>query len=543
MGSNFHMNLLLRKATSARARLASIFREFCFICGGLMQGVKEARLVRRLLKKSPRNLPKASGVAVINSARSFPIHDVELYFGNLLSRCGMTVYVLFDDGVLEHWDSAQANRMKYFTPYRARWPISLRHRARWALVSHAYRRKGMRLIRYSKIKQELSQDDRDEAIARSSTKRFFQSGFINVEGVHQDYYEKSLRNCAIARNIAREVITQWNPDLFVTSHAIYSTWAPCYQEMVDAKVPVAVWQTIGTEPGRIRISDRRNGMLSVTEDWLGFDKSVAISDKIRKEGTRLLEDRIGHKAQDTREYFGNRVRQGEIGDNIKKEADRFCFGMFPNVVWDGDIPERNLFFENVVEWCEFTIRTIRGTNHQLIVRFHPAEVTRLAGSVQLENLIRAKIPDLDSIPNVRVIPSSEPVDSYELAKQLIDVGLIYDGHLCLELTSMGIPVVACTNGNFTPDSVVLKPIDIQQFAQWLQNPLEITSIFSAEERDRVDQACKFAYWEFGESLLSFNPIEKPYPPKINYDLEDMKHAISHNESAIAKRLLDTVALS
>lgn len=118
------MSILLRKIRNAPSRLKSVLREVRFVWHGVVDSVGEAVLIARRLRNTRIRSDEMSGTAVINAARSLAVSDVELYMAHLLSLRGVTVFVLLDDGILEHWDSVQVHRVNYFSPCRARWRSS-----------------------------------------------------------------------------------------------------------------------------------------------------------------------------------------------------------------------------------------------------------------------------------------------------------------------------------------------------------------------------------------------------------------------------------
>ncbi|MBT3191555.1 MAG: hypothetical protein HN341_03265 [Verrucomicrobia bacterium] len=535
------MNVILRKIRNAPSRFRSIFRETRFIAGGVVEAAHEAVLIARRLRNSRIEGEKVAGTVVINSAWSRPVADIELYLAHILAMKGLTVHVLFDDGVLEYWDGVQFQAMKCYSPYRARWCIRARHALRKRLVWWAYKTPDMHRIDYSTMVKQVPPDatvlDDDIPHALSSTKRFYQTGVIDTQGEPRAFYEKSLRNCAISHAVGKYVVERLKPDLYITSHGIYSVWGPAYRMLRDAGVPIVVWQVPGTTAGHIRLIDRQDAVLASTNDWKEFDTTTPMTAEILERGQALLEARINHRTQDTKEYFGGRVDKA-MHENVAAPLNRaVTFGMFPNVAWDGDTPERNIMFDNVVDWCEFTVNAIRGTSHHLYIRFHPSEVTRLKGSVKLEDIMRQKVPDLDCIPNLTLIGSGEPLDTYAFAREHVDVGLIYDGTLSLELTHLGIPVIACTNGNFTPETIVYQPTSREQLSQWIDDPLEVLGKFKEERRARMSAAAKYAFWLFNESLLAFKPLEVPYPAEIDYSLVREDEPLSDDEARISDRLI------
>jgi len=515
---------------------------------GFWKALGEAVRIYRILKNTVMKNQAIKKIAVINAARSYSVSDIELYFAHLLSLNGLIVYVLFDDGVLEHWDSTQFNNLRYYSPYKAKWNIRLRHTIRKKLVGLAYKNSRIHYLNYSsivkKVKPDMVIDAKDTSYALSSTKRFFQTGIIDInKEEHSSYYEKSLHNCSVSRAVAKYTLKYIKPDLYITSHGIYSIWGPAYRIIKEKGIPIVLWQVPGTTGGCIRLIDRQDQMLATTNDWKEFNKSNPIAKNLLQIGANLLESRINLEAYDTREYFSDRVNA--INDFKKTNINQkgLALAMFPNVVWDGDTPERNIMFDNVIEWCEFTINVIKNTKHRLYIRFHPSEVTRLSGTMKLEDILRQRMPGIDTFANVTLISSDKPLDTYKFARSEIDVGLIYDGTLCLELTYMGIPVIACTNGNFTLDEVVFKPDNKNKYGEWLMKPSGILNKFEQEKDKRYNMALKYSYWLFSASLYNFKPLLNPYPAKINYKIAAKEGTISSDSGRISERFLSPISES
>jgi hypothetical protein len=534
------MNIILRKVKHIPAHLRSTYEQIRYVTDGLIEASRDALVISRLLRNTHIEGEQVGGVAVVNAARCVSVTEIEWYIAHILARNGLTVYMLFDDGVLEHWDSAQAHSFKYHSPYRARWQIKWRRIIRKYMIYAAFRPYGIKMLNYSDIVDgtELKRTVKpsDVEYATSSTERFYETVPVDVEGVHQDYYRKSLRNSVISRHVANYVLEELHPDLYVTSHGIYSVWGPAYRTIKEADIPVVVYQVAGTTKGKIRLVDRHDQALSNTEDWRQFNAATPSDGPETDQGKALIEARLSHNSQDTKEYFG-RDLVGKSVDGLSQGERGITFGMFPNVVWDGNIPERDIMFENLVDWCTFTIKAVRGTRHHLYVRFHPSETTRLNGTVQLEGLVRQRIPDVDSLDNVTLISSDEGVDTYQLAREHVDVGLVYDGTLCIELTYMGIPVIACANGNFTPDTIVYQPQSREEYGSYLARSADVLDRFQGERDERISQACKYAYWLFEASLMDFGPLGRPYPAEIDYKRVPRDQPLSRDEQQVSDRLM------
>jgi hypothetical protein len=288
------------------------------------------------------------------------------------------------------------------------------------------------------------------------------------------------------------------------------------------------------------LTDEYVQRLSESSDWREFSDSASHFVNVYEEGRGLLEDRFGGRSGDLEEYYPDGLKKSKTVVGNLPEG-KIIFGMFPNVVWDGDIPERNILFEGVVQWCIATIEILRKTPHHLCIRFHPSEATRMAGTRRLEDILKVKIPDLAEIENLTLISSSEKVDSYKLARNHINVGLIYDGTLCLEMTCLDIPVIAATNGLFTLDGIAYKPKTLANYQECLRNPEKTLERFDQERDARKARAYKFAYWLFKESPMTFTPLIAPHRVRMDYTVGGTSAALSPDQQAVITRLRKAMA--
>ena len=69
----------------------------------------------------------------------------------------------------------------------------------------------------------------------------------------------------------------------------------------------------------------------------------------------------------------------DIYDAIKLKSEKFnkSIAMFPNLVWDGALAERDTVFKGLDDWIIKTIEYCREKNYLLILREHPQKPTLL----------------------------------------------------------------------------------------------------------------------------------------------------------------------
>lgn len=539
------MTTLLRKLKNAPFRVRSFTREITHAWSGLLKAARVYVHVARRKRNTVITKSDENCVVVINSIRTFSMTDVEYYLAYLLACQGATVYLVFDDGILRHWDSAQANSSKALTPYHSSWSVRFVSSARIWLLRLAYGNGRIKTLRYSEIlngsKWEESPDQSDVGHAISSTKRFYQTGVLDLDGEHRGYYEKSLSNCNISNAVADYIVRRLKPDLFITSHGIYSLWGPAYCRMKREEIPVVVCKIPGAVKGKIRLTSEHDLRIADSEEWAAYYDRNRLSSKSLQRGGEILENRLGLQSYDLQEYFPSGCQ--DTPEIAEKDDGVITYGLFPNVVWDGDVDGRSNLFSNVIDWCVCSINAIRKTRHHLYVRFHPAEATRLKGAVLLEEILRRMIPDLDEIANVTLIGSDQKLNSYEFCKKHVDVGLIYDGTLCLEITYLGIPVIACARGMYALDSIVWVPSSVAEYEKLLGDPEGLISSFAIESEERQASACLYAEWMFEGSLMSFEPLIKPFPAVVDYACVPKGDKLSSEEDKIAQYLIGKLAAS
>jgi len=245
----------------------------------LLSFIKRIKLMRRI--KAGKK-PIKSGTIIINAARSHDIQmHIELYLSYLLASTGMKVYVLYDDGLLAHWDLHQvSHRTPYLTPYQNTKKNQLYHQIKKLLISKSYYHPNITILKYSSIISELKINlehfeltEIEKLHSESSVKRYFEEGVMDLsKQSHSQYYDKSVHNCRVSKAIAKYTIAKLNPDLFLTSHGIYSVWGPSYDLVKAAGIPVLVWAIQGNKKQEIILIDINRNLLSQSTDWKKFKK-------------------------------------------------------------------------------------------------------------------------------------------------------------------------------------------------------------------------------------------------------------------------------
>lgn len=444
---------------------------------------------------------------------SLVLHQ-ELFLAYQFAELGADVKVVVDDGVFEHWDLVQEHdNTTSYTYYQEKVFSKITKLALARLIINAYKHKNIKIVYTSSLanKEKLTEIDRlttlEKQQAESSVRRFFEIGSMDLSlSSHKEYYEKSLMNCLISKTLASVIYQSIGPDLFITSHGIYSVWGPAFNYMKEQKVPSLIYGAHAYKSQEIIISDVIAQTLSQDSDWKNFEKNHFLSKKETLKVEDYFDKRVNFKASDTKIYYGDIVQFEEIV--IPKSDDIKTFALFPNIIWDGDVYERDTIFKGIIDWIIKTVDIFRESPHNLVIRFHPAETTLWKDSKSLQLVLEEKIPDIKDIKNIFLISSDKKINTYDFIAKNVDIGLIYDGMLAMELLYIKKPFISCAISRYTGSGFAYEPDSIETYKLMLLNPERIISDFENTYKDKKQKMLKYAYWYLfvcGYHFPIFNP--------------------------------------
>jgi hypothetical protein len=461
------------------------------------RSVQEARFFRTL-NSCVRDLGPPAHTSnpkhvVFNTVRAHPsnLHLItDFYLAHQLARAGCQATLLLDDGVMEHWDTAQHQncRWPHVNPMRS--PTSARNFKRGvAKFARAFAHPGVKVIWYSELlrtpaRPPLTATDEDHA--RSSLIRYFESGVVDLSSQAQlEYLETCRLNARHSRALGEAVASLLKPDVFITSHGIYSTWGPARQATERAGIATHIYMIHPYRLGGILLNDAAGGTINHTimEDFVANGE---LTQQQALEVQTYLTQRQMHQASDTGEYFANLKARPAAAD-VEHASAETTFGLFPNVPWDAVGEHLQALYPGVIDWIVDTARQIsRLPNSRLVIRLHPGEATRLKNTTQTLDTLTSVAPDIRGLPNLRLILPEEGVDSYKLLRDSIDVALVYTGTLGAEAQLQGVPVVAVAKGRFSK-RFTTQPESVAEYHDLLYNPVPILRDFE-ERREEIQQS-------------------------------------------------------
>jgi|GEM_PF-62360 len=187
---------------------------------------------------------------------------------------------------------------------------------------------------------------------------------------------------------------------------------------------------------------------------------------------------------DFNRYMSQRIR-GTVGQpglwpemkGIEPDLQAFAgqhknvVSVFTNVIFDTSQYGANTVFESMFDWLDEIMKLASLHLETLfVVRAHPAEVFPHHESEELvEDWLKAQ--SYLAIPNVRFIPPTDYISSYELLN-ISRFCLVYNSTIGLEAVVLGIPTVTAAAGRYSGAGVTHAPTSREAYRELVETFLE-----------------------------------------------------------------------
>lgn len=453
----------------------------------------------KYLKQTLHNIPQSTKMdgkkILFVTLRSikFVLHQ-ELLLAYIYAKNGAHVELLFDDGVLEHWDTYQMHdKRTNLNPAKSYSKILLR-----ILLKYLYYHKNIKFRylseitngNFSKINNvNISKDDESNAV--SSVRRFFETGYFDKTSKEQvDYLELCKTNIRIIRFASEQLHRIVKYDRVITSHGIYSLWGTAYNYFKSIGVPIYVYGAHAYRRSHMYFTDTLAQTLSSDSTCITFKQNKILTEEEKNSVKEIFEKRAAHSSKDTSIYFSTKERDSL---EIEKKDGVINYCMFPNIIWDGDIVQRDTIFNGMFDWLITTVKYfIKNPQNNLIIRIHPAEATMWKETPKLLSMIERFCPEIHQSSNIYIIDSDTKIDTYEFSKKNVDVALIYDGILCLEMTNLGIPVISPSNCKYATNEFSIQPKDRDEYFEYLRG-FDFNNYLTEQKKEAM---LLHSYWFF-----------------------------------------------
>ena len=270
--------------------------------------------------------------------------------------------------------------------------------------------------------------------------RFFATGSLDAEPAAEPVLRRYLASALVTTFASRRLMSVVGFTSMVVTHGIYVPWGIMAEVARAEGVHVSTWNVAYRKRRFIFSHDDSYHHTLMTEPrdhWEGRELTATQDRELTKylasRRAGLFDWIVFHRAR--------RQDAEEIAARIGLDRSRPAIGLLTNVTWDAQLHYPANAFPDIVEWlvqtCEYFATR---SDLQLIIRVHPAEISGFPPSRQpiLEEL-RKRLPSLAA--NIIVVPPESDMSTYALMS-LCNAAIIYGTKMGVELTSVGLPVIA-----------------------------------------------------------------------------------------------------
>lgn len=350
--------------------------------------------------------------------------------------------------------------------------------------------------------------------AYAGTLRFFARGDLGdeafAEPIARRYLEAALRSAYAISNLQQK--SRFESTVF--HHGLYVPQGILGEVARQSGVRVINWAP-GYRKQRFIFTHKETYhhalMTEPTSDW----ENIAWDAALENEVMEYLKSRW----QGSRDWIWFHEKPEEelstIAAQLGIDFNRPTIGMLTNVMWDAQLHYRANAFPNMLDWTLRTIQYFRTRpDLQLVIRIHPAEIRGTIPSRQpLLAEIKKAFPELP--PNVFVIAPESPISTY-VAMLACNAVLIYGTKTGVELTSLGVPVIAAGEAWIRNKGVTLDASTPGEYFQFLER-LPMPGRLDAETTER---ARKYAYHFFFRRMIPLGMVQPtggdpPYGLNVN----------------------------
>ncbi len=495
-----------------------------------------AALKLNKMKKQVPNSNELKGLKIaINMVRPLEANfSSEGYLGLLLGLHGAKVRIYHDDGALYHWDKIQKDDPN---PLNLKSKFDLELYLSEKILKWGWNHSNVKYFSYSKLKVNectrnyfmdmISENVRFlvnrnkvqaehlvqwvQDVALTSTIRYFKTEDLNFENERiLNYFKKSIVNAMLSWRVAEDIDNTFHPDIFMTNHGIYSTFYPAVRYFRKKGIKTLILggpNLYSKDYSKCFFGDTSIQQLSTSKYWKEWREKNELTDSQEKKVFEWFQARFNFLTADHRwlKYMKNNVYQLE---NIQKQY-RLVIGIFPNVIWDGNIVNKWGDFDGILDWICFTLNHFKNQKDVFIIlKPHPGELTFCKKGERTLDSLR-KMVNFKEFENLLVMKPEWRINVYELIPKL-DVGIVWDGILALEMPLMGVPsITVAKNGLFTVPGTIMMDGKKKTCASCLNNLDLVIKQFKEHEKEHLTDILKYAYW--------FLNIEGIHVPAYTYN--------------------------
>ncbi len=226
---------------------------------------------------------------------------------------------------------------------------------------------------------------------------------------------------------------------------------------------------------------------------------------LNAEQNKRLDDYLAQRFQGEFSMAGIRFwpKMQALSSEFLEKADRFkqIVPVFTNVVFDTSQGHANVLYPHMFAWLDDVLGFIKDhTETFFIIRAHPDE-DRLGKESRESVADWVKKHDVDKLPNVHFVDSSEYFSSYELIQKSKFV-MVYNSTIGLEASILGVPVLCAGKARFTQLPTVFFPGSQMEYRRLLEEFLASSKVVTRGEFQA--NARRFLYFQLFRTSLPFD---------------------------------------
>tara|TARA_B100000029_G_scaffold513116_1_gene611702 strand:- start:2856 stop:4571 length:1716 start_codon:yes stop_codon:yes gene_type:complete len=359
-------------------------------------------------------------------------------------------------------------------------------------------------------------------LVRPSVCHFTRNENIEMAGKHdfkvKEIYKNFLLNAIMMVDLVEKILNIKKPDIVFLINGLFMSEAIMIAWLKRKEIRYVVYES-GIMPDTMSFLHNQPIDYRELDDW-EVRKNKPLNKKEKQKLNEYINSRIVGTGQQ-QEYW-KASKEGEKYIKSKLDLDSFesiaC--LFPNVLFDSALFDKDNFFSSSKDWIRSTISFFsEHPNLGLLIRIHPAEIRW--PQVHRDS-IKTWIDDnygKDLPQNIKVINASDTISSYKLM-EIADLGLVSTSTTGMEMALMGKTVIATGDIYYRGRNFTIDPQSKEEYI------LKLKEILIDKKIPKVDVKIVelFAYHMFFESSIGISSIDsnnlRTIPPNIELSSYD-----------------------
>ena len=342
---------------------------------------------------------------------------------------------------------------------------------------------------------QLKYDKKYDSILEATLLKQYKVGVISSDlPLYDEKMELIKQSIAISDYIGLK-LAKIKPDSVIMSHGIYSTWGPAFQVLNNANIPTLVHGRGKKRHSQVFNWNKTGDSWDVGEEWEKV-KDKDLTKEQLKEINAYLDSRISHKDDVFVYNFGKETSQEQTIAFLGLDPQKPIYTLFTNVLWDAASAQREIAFQNPVEWVIETIEWFnKHPEKQLIVKIHPAEVV-IGTNMPFYDIIVSRI---SPNKNIRIIKPDEEVNSWSIY-DISTLGIVHTTTAGMEMPLVHKPCMVVSKTHYRNKGFT---VDVESKEEYFRILSDFDPLAIDFKKNKVE-ALKYAYLLFIRYQIPFN---------------------------------------